>query len=786
MKPLVEQSANRVFEIAVGLAAGCLALRIARLAESVMPWALVRFAGAEVMRGSFGEGIALAPDAPWALYALQAFWGTLFPAAAAVAAAWAAPRLPRAVAPVAAFAAFWFSASLISGLAAYARFGRGPVQTLANAAGLPLGGEPARAAAAALLAAALFYLLRRAVCGMRLCPLTAFLAPCAILCFDLPEARAASRFLQRGGLEYLPLAPAAAAALAAWRRQPRDDTADKTPFAATAVLGAAAFFAPPAFGPDLGADEAVRWVEAESADWRLLFEEKHFDEADRNRWLRGATRRGERLRKRLGLRSRAGPVRAYIAKTWRAFQQVAGDRRYRGNFYPRSAAAPAALAGSDNRPDNALAEAVMIMRKAWGAPASEAMERAIARYAVGHFHGHDLGGYAARIACEEQPYPAAEIFAADGAYLSPLTRDAVSGAWVENFVSRRGADAIEALYSMELGQAIAMCSDCIPQCKEPVERAARNPPPLPYQKGISFSHEIGGDWGYGSERAARELQKIRGLDATAAALVPYVFTAAPERPTIRFRTDETDDRLRRSLLAAKDAGLKVMLKPHIWSGRRFHGDISFADEAQLEVWFEQYRRWLLHFARFAELHGVDLLAVGNELSGLTVHENLWRGLIADVRRIYSGPVTYAAHWNGEFERIAFWDRLDFIGVNFYFPLASPGERPAAGSAQVAEAQRRLRAVSVKFGKPILFTEVGFPALKTAAARPWEENSSGLDAALQRQCYELWFQQFSREAHTAGMYWWKWPTHGRGGPFDASHRPVGKPAVEVLRAWFAVL
>lgn len=424
------------------------------------------------------------------------------------------------------------------------------------------------------------------------------------------------------------------------------------------------------------------------------------------------------------LRSRAGPVRAYIAKTWRAFQQVAGDRRYRGNFYPRSAAAPAAPAGSGNRPDNALAEAVMIMRKVWGASASEAMERAIARYAVGHFHGHDLSGYAARIACEEQPYPAAEIFAADGAYLSPLTRDAVSGAWVENFVSRRGADAIEALYSLELGQAISMCSDCIPQCKEPVERAARNPPPLPYQKGISFSHEIGGDWGYGSERAARELQKIRGLGATAAALVPYVFTAAPERPTIRFRTDETDDRLRRSLLAAKDAGLKVMLKPHIWSGRRFHGDISFADEAQLEIWFEQYRRRLLHFARFAELHGVDLLAVGNELSGLTVHENLWRGFIADVRRIYSGPVTYAAHWNGEFERIAFWDRLDFIGVNFYFPLVSPGERPAAGSAQVAEAQRRLRAVSVRFGKPILFTEVGFPALKTAAARPWKKNRAG--------------------------------------------------------------
>ena len=229
-----------------------------------------------------------------------------------------------------------------------------------------------------------------------------------------------------------------------------------------------------------------------------------------------------------------------------------------------------------------------------------------------------------------------------------------------------------------------------------------------------------------------------------------------------------------------------MLKPHLWSGRRFHGDISFSDESQFDVWFEQYRRWLLHFARFAELHGVDLLAVGNELSGLTVHESRWRGLISDIRRIYSGPLTYAAHWNGEFERITFWDRLDYIGVNFYFPLSSPHERPATGAAQIVEARRRLQAISTRFDKPILFTEVGFPALKTAASKPWEENSSGLDAALQKQCYELWFQQFSRAPNVAGMYWWKWPTHGRGGPFDTSHRPLGKPALEVLRTWFAVL
>ena len=787
MNPFVRQAANRLFEIAVGLAAGCLALRIARLVESCIPWALVRFGGAAAMRGSFGEGIALPPDSPWAFHALHAFGEALLPAAAVVSATWLVPRLPRTAAPAAAFAAFWFAASAARELAIYARFGRGSVQTLVNAAGLPWGDSAApRLVGVALLAGVLLYLLRRAVRGARLYPLTAFLMPCAILDLALPEARAGGRLLQRLGIEHLPLILAAAAALAAWKWKPRDAAGGKAAFAVPAALGAAAFFAPVTLDPTAAPREAVRWVEAKSADWQLFFEENRFDEAERERWLRAATLRSERLRKRLGIRARGEPVRAHVAKTWQAFQQIARDRRYQGNFYPRSASGPVALAGPGNRPDDALAEPLMLMRGAWGAPASDAMARAIARRAIGDFHGNDLDDYAARIACEERHYPAAEIFGVNSAYLSPLVRDAVSGAWVENFVSRRGAGALQALYRRELGQALALCPDCIPRCSEPAGRTTKKSPPLPYQKGISFSHEVGGDWGYGSATAARELQKIRGLGATAAALVPYAFTAAPDRPAIRFSTDETDDRLRRSLLSAQALGLKTMLKPHLWSGRRFHGDISFSDESQFDVWFAQYRRWLLHFARFAELHGVDLLAVGNELSGLTVHESRWRGLISDIRRIYSGPLTYAAHWNGEFERITFWDRLDYIGVNFYFPLSSPHERPTTGAAQIVEARSRLQAISTRFDKPILFTEVGFPALKTAASKPWEENSSGLDAALQKQCYELWFQQFSRAPNVAGMYWWKWPTHGRGGPFDTSHRPLGKPALEVLRTWFAVL
>ena len=55
----------------------------------------------------------------------------------------------------------------------------------------------------------------------------------------------------------------------------------------------------------------------------------------------------------------------------------------------------------------------------------------------------------------------------------------------------------------------------------------------------------------------------------------------------------------------------------------------------------------------------------------------------------------------------------------------------------------------------------------------------MDARLQAQCYEVWFDQFARLPQVEGMFWWKWPSHGRESPFDPSHRPLGKLAADVL-------
>ena len=49
-------------------------------------------------------------------------------------------------------------------------------------------------------------------------------------------------------------------------------------------------------------------------------------------------------------------------------------------------------------------------------------------------------------------------------------------------------------------------------------------------------------------------------------------------------------------------------------------------------------------------------------------EAQWRALIADVREQTGAPLTYAANWT-DYERVPFWDALDVIGIQAYFPLA---------------------------------------------------------------------------------------------------------------------
>lgn len=111
---------------------------------------------------------------------------------------------------------------------------------------------------------------------------------------------------------------------------------------------------------------------------------------------------------------------------------------------------------------------------------------------------------------------------------------------------------------------------------------------------------------------------------------------------------------------------------------------------------------------------------------------LWRELIAEVRQVYPGRLTYAANFD-QYRDVGFWDALDLIGINAYFPLRPPGEPvtadtlyPAlrAGWRRVFDDIQSLRAER-GLDERVLFTEIGYTRRGDATLAPW----SGFGFAL---------------------------------------------------------
>jgi Glycoside Hydrolase Family 113 len=297
-----------------------------------------------------------------------------------------------------------------------------------------------------------------------------------------------------------------------------------------------------------------------------------------------------------------------------------------------------------------------------------------------------------------------------------------------------------------------------------------------FQKGVCLSAEFPNP--YASAGARQMLRKLHADGVDAVALVPYggMQLGSPEVRGFGQHSWESDEGLRELSLLAHAIGMKVMLKPGIWIRGHFGGDIEFASEADREKWFENYGSFIERYAKLAaEIHA-DLFCVGGEFVRMSGYDSKWRKIIANVRRVYPGPVTYAANFSDEFQNLKFWDALDTIGLQEYYPLPN--------DLSTTTLVEKVEAVQKRVHKPVIFTEVGFPSAQGGNRRPWADGKSGeVDLQLQARCYQAIFQAFYNQPWFEGMYWWKVGTNGFGGPDDTSLTPWGKPAMEVISKWF---
>ncbi|HXO25727.1 MAG TPA: hypothetical protein VOA80_00130, partial [Thermoanaerobaculia bacterium] len=296
--------------------------------------------------------------------------------------------------------------------------------------------------------------------------------------------------------------------------------------------------------------------------------------------------------------------------------------------------------------------------------------------------------------------------------------------------------------------------------------------PLPFLRGVSLAMENSLEGGYHAPALDQQLDRLAAMGADAVSLMPFAFEEGPSAPRLHLLgggpESETDVGLIHAVRRARAHGLRTLYKPHIWvGGGSWPGDVAMRDEAAWREWWRDYRRYVLHHAVLARWSGADLFSIGCELSGTLGRAEEWRQLIAAVRQVFPGPLTYAGNWSGDLERAPFWEQLDLVGVDAYFPL-SPD--PAAGRAELARGAAavvaRLAAASHAHRRPLLLTEVGFAACRATWTAPHREGGTPSQAD-QAAAYAALFGALGHPPWLAGAFVWK----AFSGEATAADRPA---------------
>lgn len=311
-----------------------------------------------------------------------------------------------------------------------------------------------------------------------------------------------------------------------------------------------------------------------------------------------------------------------------------------------------------------------------------------------------------------------------------------------------------------------------------------------FQKGMGFV-----TWSkdaYLNEESDKSLARAAELGTDWVSVLVTWYQTTPWSGDIQ-RTSKTpsDESVIHVIRKAHELGMKVCLKPHLdlldTSDGSWRGEIGCMREPEWEEWFKKYTDYILHYAKIAEKEKAEMLCIGTELSTTaTAKGYMWEDLIKKVRGVYSGLLVYAAHWDRYLD-IRFWDLLDYVGVNAYFPLSeelSPTYEELMQGwkkwfSEVEEFQQRV-------GKPIIFPEAGCNSADGAAIRPWEHvPRSEVNLKLQEDYYKALLDTFWDKEWFYGLYWWYWGTNvNMGGPYNRGFSPQNKPSEKVIKEWYS--
>jgi len=304
------------------------------------------------------------------------------------------------------------------------------------------------------------------------------------------------------------------------------------------------------------------------------------------------------------------------------------------------------------------------------------------------------------------------------------------------------------------------------------------------QKGVCYT-----SWMYDELSAIvsdKMLLHLKSIGTTHIAIVVPAYQEEIDSDVIFMNDFEggdtrSDESIEHAIKVAHDLGIKVLLKPHV----DCRDETPRVDIIASEKWFDSYEKMILRYAKLAERNKVEIFSVGTELEGTTFSrwEARWRDVINKIKSVYSGYLIYSANWT-EYKSVPFWDMLDFIGIDAYFPLTEnldPTKEELIASWELIAENMEIWLNEKGLEKSIVFTEVGYPSSDGASKQPWVQMTEVEDQPEQRDCLEAVFVVMLKKPFFKGLYLWQYLPQDRWSPLGFTVKD--KQAEEVLSKWF---
>ena len=286
---------------------------------------------------------------------------------------------------------------------------------------------------------------------------------------------------------------------------------------------------------------------------------------------------------------------------------------------------------------------------------------------------------------------------------------------------------------------------------------------------------------------------VKEINATWVSIIPFGFIRSGES-NVQYNLSwqwhgEKLEGTIESIALAKAQGLKVFLKPHLWVHNVWVGDLEFTNETDWQTFESTYYDYIMEFAEVADSMGVEAYCVGVELKKTVVpRAAFWNRLIDSVKTVYSGKLTYAANWDN-YEIVPFWNKLDYIGIDSYFPL-SDSQTPSFEECYAGwkDDYLKIKAKSETENKKVIFTEYGFRNVDYTGKEPWKSDRSMNVVNLEAQTNTTLalFETFWNEDWFAGGFLWKWHhNYGKaGGENNSRFTPQNKPAEVLIKEMYS--